>query len=150
MNCPSECLKINNPIRNLLLPVLVYAVVEKFFGYLFYMTLFQGVWMPYETMWRPMELMNYWCIGMTAVGIAYALVISFLYVKLCDIAKKQICIFGFSMSVFLLGRFVGEIYGYLMYPYDLNVMFLGMAHGFFLLTTWALICKKIFVINSKN
>ena len=150
MKCWSECTKINNPVRNLLLPAIVFAVVDKVFGYLFYAKLFKNVWEPYASLWRPMELVNYWCFGMTAVGISYALIISFLYTKICDLAKKQICLVGFAFGVFIIGRFVGEIYDYLMYPYDLKVMFLGLAHGFFVMISWALISKKIFVINSQN
>ena len=150
MNCPSSCLKINNPIRNLLLPVIVFALIEKLFGYLFYMTLFQDVWTPYESLFRPMDQVNYWCLGMTIVGAIYALMISFFYVKLCNLSKKQICLFGFAFVAFLLGRFFGEIYQYLMYPYDLKMMFLGMSQGFVTILVWALICKKIFVINVKN
>lgn len=147
MNCPSSCLKVNNPIRNLLIPTILFVVIDKLFGYLFYMTLFQDVWTPYTSMWRPMEESNYWCIGMTIVAAFYGFVISMLYVKICDLAKKQICVIGFAVALFIIGRFVGEIYGYLMYPYDLKMMFLGMGHGLALMVSWALASKKIFIIH---
>ncbi len=150
MNCSPSCIKINNPIRNLLLPTIIFVFLDKAFAYIFYATLFKDVWMPYASLWRPMELSNYWFFGMSAAGAFYAFLISFFYAWTCNLAKKQICIFGFSFAVFLVSRFSGEIYDYLMYPYNTKMMFLGMSHGFFTLTSWAFISKKIFVIQNKN
>ena len=146
-NCNLSCLKINNPIRNLLLPAIVFIVIEKLFGYLFYMSLFKDIWMQYESLYRPMSDSKYWCVGMLLVSSFYALLISFFYIKICNLAKKRICLSGFAFAIFLIGRFTGEIYGYLMYPYNFQNLMLGMSHGFVTIFFWALISKKIFLIK---
>lgn len=143
-NC-SEYFKISHPIRNLLLPILVFVVVEKLFGFLFYMNLFKDIWTPFESIWRPMD--KDFCLKMTVIAAFYAFFISFLYTKACEKAKKRICIFGFAFAMFLVGRFIGEIYGFIMYPYSFDVMLLGMGHGITVMFFWALISQKIFVIK---
>lgn len=147
MNCKSFCLKINNPLRNILVPVIIFLLFEKLSGYLFFATLFKSVWEPYTSLWRPMEDLR-WCVGMSIAAAIYALIISVFYVKICSLTKTTICLVGFTLTTFLLGRFFCEIYGYLMYPYDLKVMFLGMAQGLASMVVWAFICKKVFVINN--
>lgn len=147
MICPIT--KIENPIRNILVPALVFVVVAKIFGALFYGILFQETFLAYQDLWRPMNQKQYWIHGMTAIDLFYGIILSISFAKLSIISKNSINILNFIFIIFLLTRFSGEIYNFIMFPYDLKVVLIGMAHGLFTFISWALISNKIFNIKTK-
>lgn len=134
--------------RNLIFPALLYLFLEKLFGFIFYIALFKNWWLPYASIYRPMDDFH-WTITMPVAAFLYGVVISGLYYKCCKISQKQIPLLPFALVFFMVGRFFGEIYSYAMYPYSLETMLVGMLHGLFTMVFWALISKKIFVLNIK-
>ncbi len=153
MKCPIT--KIENPLRNILAPALIFVIVSKIFGFLIYGKFLMSVWMPFIDLYRPMEQVEYWQFGMTAIDLFFGLLISIIFAKLlvcknksnCDKKDSKCCIVGFAIAIFLLSRFVGEIYFFIMFPVTFDVALIGMLHGLLTMVSWALISKKIFDIK---
>lgn len=141
MKCPIT--KIDNPLRNILAPAIIYVIVANIAAMLTY-GLFDQIWLPFASVWRPMEEACYWQIGMNAANLLTGLIISIIFVKLQCLSKNPVKICSFALILFILTRFIGEIYNYVMFPYDFSVALLGLAHGALTLLLWALISNKIF------
>lgn len=137
---------INNPIRNLLIPPLVYLFVEKFAGYFLYMKAFPSLWLPFVDIWRPMSD-PHWSITMPILALFYGFVISFIYLNIAKNGKSTLNIFKYSLVFFIIGRVFGELYNFAMFPYGFGVAIIGMIHGFVTIMLWALICQKIFILK---
>lgn len=147
MKCPIT--KIENPLRNILAPALIFLVLTQVFAVVFYGFVFPEIWLPYADLWRPMDQSAYWQYGMLATDLIYGIAISVIFVKISLFAQKTLNIFNFSLVLFLISRFSGEIYNFLMFPYDFSVALIGICHGAATLFFWALISRKIFNIKLK-
>jgi hypothetical protein len=147
MKCPIT--KIENPLRNILAPALVFLVLTQVFAVVFYGFIFPQTWLPYSDLWRPMDQAVYWQYGMLATDFIYGAAISIIFVKITVFSQKNLNIFFFSLALFLISRFSGEIYNFLMFPYDFSVASIGIFHGGATLFFWAAISNKIFNIKLK-
>ncbi len=146
-SCPIT--KIENPLRNILLPALIFALTSFISALLTY-GIFMDKWHQFSHLFRP-ESENIWCLLIHITSLFYGVVLSVIYVKICKKTQKIISIYYYAFLVFLLSRFFGEIYSYLMIPYDFSFALIGLAHGFLSIYFWALISKRIFNFNlNKN
>jgi len=132
--------------RNYIAPSFIFLILEKIYGYIFYMKIFQSSWVNLDSLFRPMNDPR-WTIGMTILPLLFGLTISIFYVKISERLKNDLSIFCFALKIFLITRLFGELYNYMMFSYTLDLMLVGLIHGLCVILSWAFLTKTIFIIN---
>ncbi len=109
-----------------------FGIIGEIFGWLVYGVLFMQYVNEVQHIWRPMES-SFMRIGMPLVDILSGLTVAFAFAILFkgipgSGIKKGI---NFGLILWLITRFAGELFFYVMSPVPFIIVVAGWIHGLF-------------------
>lgn len=107
-----------------------FGIIGEIFGYLIYGVLFAKWSEQASQLWRPMESLH-WRIGMPLADIFSGLMISLGYALLYKGIPGAGLMKGltFGLILWLITRFAGELFWYVMSPIPFMLVVAGWLHG---------------------
>lgn len=135
---------MNKVVRGMLGGVAM-GIMGEFFGWLIYGVIFMKWTVQVSQMWRPMES-AYWRIGMPLVdifsGMMIALGYAILYKGIPGTGLKKGLAYG--LILWLIARFTGELFGYVMSPIPFMLVIAGWIHGLIVMSLGGLVIAALY------